>query len=236
MIDLAVGPMGQDFLLWRCLHQGPLDLRTIENPAPNPEVDWMFTRARNVPLLEKLTRTYGACAILARDGNLVVGSLRFYPKALCSFGESGAGFCLQQRSPFGPAEDLSSRQFPCLDELQDKTLFVHCLMVAAPVDDPGRYRRHGLASRMVRELVRWAGDEGWHAIEATAYEELPTLYAISGVAGRRFWEPLGFRVVRKDREPAIQGEILETLRGEAATAGVIPDDVTNRYAMRLDLG
>src|SRR5512135_487808 len=95
MADLFAGPMGEGFLLWRCLHQGPLGPHNIESPAPNPEVDWAFVRARNLPLLEKLTKTYGACAILARDGNLVVGSLRFYPKALCSFGENGAGFCLQ---------------------------------------------------------------------------------------------------------------------------------------------
>jgi GNAT superfamily N-acetyltransferase len=235
MTEPVVDPMGEGFLLWRCLHQGPLSPRNIDIPLPNPEVDWAFVRARNIPLLEKLTRTYGACAILAREGDLVVGSLRFYPKALCSFGESGAGFCLQQRYPYGPEKESVKRDFLPLRELADKTLFVHCMMVAAPAADPGRYRRRGLASRMVRELIRWAGETGWHAIEATAYQELPTLYSISGVAGRRFWEPPGFRVIRKDREPGIQGATLEALRTEAAAAGVTPDEVTNRYAMRLEL-
>ncbi len=232
---LTVESMGETFLVWRCLHQGSLNCGNIDSPLPNPQVDWAFVRARNIPLLEKLTKTYGSCAIIARDEDEVVGTLRFYPKALCSCDESGAGFCLQQRSPFGPAEDLGARDLPRIEELEDKTLFVHCLMVAAPGDDPARYRRRGLASRMVRELVRWAVAAGWQAIEATAYEELPTLYAISGVAGRRFWEPLGFRVVRQDHEPGITGEILDTLQKEASSAGLSPRDVTNRYQMRMDL-
>ncbi len=230
-----IEPMREDLLLWRCLHGGPLNRRNIEAPAPNPEVDWSWARARNVPLLVKLTRTYGACAILARHGEDVVGTLRFYPKAVCSFGDNGAGFCLQQRSPSGPADDMTAREFPTPEALGEKTLFVHCLMIAAPSDDPDRYRRRGLATRLARELVRWATVQGWSSIEANAYEELPMLHAISGVAGRRFWERVGFRLIRKDTEPAISGDLLETLRLAAVAAGLRPENVANRYRMRLDL-
>jgi hypothetical protein len=234
MDDLVVEPMSEGFLLWRCLHGGSINRQTIDTPPPNPEVDWPFARARNLPLLEKLTRTYGACAIVARDGVDVVGTLRFYPKSLCSSGE-GAGFCLQQKYPAGPKDDLAIEGFPPLEALADKTLFVHCLMVAAPSEDPGRYRRKGLATRLARELAGWARDRSWFAIEASAYEELPLLYAISGAAGRRFWEKLGFRLVDQDKEPAISGEFLEKLRRDAVAAGLRPEDVTNRYRMRLAL-
>jgi hypothetical protein len=236
MLDnLVVEPMGQDFLLWRCLHGGPVSRRTIESLPPNPEVEWAYVRARNIPLLEKLTRTYGSCAILARDGDDVVGTLRFYPKALLSFGE-GAGFCLQQRPPAGPKDDLAAGVFPPLEALTDKTLFVHCFMIAAPPGDPNRYRRKGLATRLGTELIRWARDQGWSAIEASAYEELPMLYAISGAAGRRFWERLGFLLVYQDTEPAIRGEFLEKLRLDAVAAGLRSEDAANRYRMRLELG
>ncbi len=234
MDDLIVEPMGEGFLLWRCLHQGPLDPRNLGDPKPNPEVDWPHARARNIPLLEKLTRTYGACAIVARDGDEIIGTLRFYPEVLCSFGESGAGFCLLQRFPYGPADDLAARRFPLPAEMADRALFVHCLMIASPVAEPDRYRRKGLATRMAAELIRWAAAGGWHALEVNAYEEIPMLYAISGVAGRRFWEPLGFKVIRRDSEPAIKGDILEALRKDAAAAGLDPATVTNRYRLRLD--
>jgi len=232
---LLIEPMRENFLLWRCLHGGPLNLRNIDAPPPNPEVDWPSARARNIPLLAKLTWTYGACAILARDGDDVVASLRFYPKALCAFEDSGAGFCLQQRPPAGPADELAAHDFPPLTSQPDKTLFVHCLMITAPPGEPERYRRKGLATRLARELIRWATERGWSAIEATAYEELPMLYAISGVAGRRFWEPVGFRVVRQDKEPGISGDLLEKLRQDAVAAGLDPQRVVNRYRMRLDL-
>ena len=231
--ELVVEPMMGDFLLWRCLHGGAISRRTIDNPPPNLEVDWPFVRARNIPLLEKLTQAYGSCAIVARDGDDVVGTLRFYPKSLCSFGE-GAGFCLQQRSPAGPKDELAAGGFPPLKELADKTLFVHCLMIAAFHSDPSRYRRKGLATRLGLELIHWARDRGWSAIEASAYEELPMLYAISGTAGRRFWERLGFRLVLMDTEPSISGEFLERLRQDAVAAGLRPENVANRYRMRID--
>ena len=231
--DFVIAPMSEDFLVWRCLHGGPVSRRTIDGPPPNLEVDWPSTRARNLPLLRNLTRTYGACAILAHDGDDVVGTLRFYPKPLCSFGE-GSGFCLQQRYPAGPKDDLAAGELPPLEASVDKTLFIHCLMIAAPPGDPNRYRRKGLATRLGLELIRWAKDHGWSAIEASAYEELPMFYAISGAAGRRFWERLGFRMVHKDIEPAISGEFLEKLRLDAVAAGLRPDNVTDRYRMRIE--
>jgi hypothetical protein len=232
--DLVVEPMAEGFIVWRCLHGGPISRRTIDSPPPNLEVDWPSIRVRNIPLLRKLTRTYGACAILAHDGDEVVGTLRFYPKVLCSFVE-GAGFCLQQTAPAGPKDDLAAGEFRSLEGLTDKTLFVHCLMIASPSGDPGRYRRKGLATRLALELVRWAKNQGWSAIEATSYEEIPMLYAISGVAGRRFWEKLGFSMVHQDTEPAISGDFLETLRKDAVAAGLQPENVANRYRMRFEL-
>lgn len=235
MDDVIIEPMGGDLILWRCLHGGPLSADNIDRPAPHPGIDWPSTRDRNIPLLKKLVETYGTCAFIARDGGRVVGTLRFYPKAVCSFGEGGAAFCLQQAYPAGPKEDRAAGVFPALDELPDKTLFVHCLMVVSPEGDPGRYRRKGQATRLARELVRWAGERGWEAIEACAYEEIPMLYAIAGVAGKRFWEKIGFRCVHADTEPGMTGDLLEAIRKDAVAAGIPAERATNRYRMRREL-
>lgn len=232
--DLIIEPMGGDLLVWRCLHSGPLSADSIDHPSPNPEVDWPSTRQRNVPLLRKLVEVYGSCAIIARDGNEIVATLRFYPKALYAL-SGGEGFCLQQRYPFGPAEDLVSQRFPPLSELADKTLVVHCMMIAAPHGDPGRYRRKGLATRMVQELIRWATQRGWEAIEATAYEDIPLLYAISGAAGKSFWHKLGFQIIKQDTERAIEGALLERVCVDAEKAGVPPERAAAKYLMRLQL-
>jgi hypothetical protein len=232
---LVVGPMGSDLLLWRCLHGGPLSLQTIDTPAPLARIDWQSVRARNVPLLQKLVETYGSCAIVAWDGAEVVGTLRFYPKALCEFGPGGAAFCLQQPHPAGPRDDRGAGPFPPQEALTDGTLFVHCLFVVSPWDEPDRYRRKGLATRLVLELVRWGRERGWLTIEANAYEEIPMLYARAGVAGRRFWEKIGFRCVQADTEPGMTGEILEAIRKDAAAAGIPPERAANRFRMRLEL-
>ena len=235
MDGLIIEPMRDDFLLWRCLHGGPLSPKNIDDPAPHPAIDWPLTRARNLPLLNKLIATYGTCAIVARDGDEVVATLRFYPKTLCPFSAGDAAFCLQQAYPAGPKDDLAAQAFPSREEMPDRTLFVHCLMIVSPVEEPTRYRRKGLATRMTLELVRWARDHGWDTIEANAYEEIPMLYAIAGVAGRRFWEKIGFETVHSDTEPGLSGELLEAIRKDAAAAGIPPEKAANRYRMRLDL-
>jgi len=43
--------------------------------------------------------------------------------------------------PGRPKDELAAGGFPPLKELADKTLFVHCLMIAAFHSDPSRYRR-----------------------------------------------------------------------------------------------
>ncbi len=233
---LVVEPMSRDLILWRCLHAGPISAENLDCPPPNPQVDFPAIRTRNLPLLRKLIQVYGACAITARDGAEVVATLRFYPMALCEFGEAGAGFCMQQSFPSGPADDLVTRRFLPLEELPDKTLFVHCLLVVSPKDAPDQYRRKGLASRLVRELIRWSGERGWHAIEANAYEEIPLLYEIGGVAGKSFWQKLGFSIVRKDTEPGITGEFFDAMLKSGLSVGIPAERVADRYRMRLELG
>jgi hypothetical protein len=236
MLDrLTVAPMSEDLILWRCLHAGPIGAANLDSPPGNPQIDFPAIRSRNLPLIRKLMQVYGACALVAQDGDEVVATLRFYPTALCDFSNCGAGLCMQQNFPAGPAEELATREFPILQRLPDKTLFVHCLLVVSPADDPGRYRRKGLASRLVRELTCWARDKGWQAIEATAYEEIPFLYDNAGVAGRRFWQKLGFSVVRQDTEPAMSGEWFEVVSRSALSVGIPVGHVANRYRMRLEL-
>jgi hypothetical protein len=232
---LIIEPMTENFLVWRCLHGGAFDFANIDHPKPNPQVDWQYIKTRNTPLLKKLISTYGTCAILARDGNLIIGTLRFYPKVLCTFSGEGLGLCLQQRYPAGPSDQFVNQELLPAHKLRDKTLFVHCLFIAASDNDPDRYRRKGLATLMVRELIKWGIKNKWDGIEASAYEEIPTLYAISGVAGKLFWEKLGFQVIQQDTEPGMKGEILEVILKSAAEVGIPLKDTTNRYRMRLEL-
>jgi GNAT superfamily N-acetyltransferase len=174
---------------------------------------------------------------LARQGEAVVGHLRFYPKAVFDLAAPGLGLCLQQEFPSGPDDDLGQIGFPPLDKNADKTLLVHCMMIAP--DEPGResLRRRGIGRRMAGKLIDWATANGWRAVEATAYSSLPIVYTISGQAGRSFWEDLGFRLVRTEREPLLgqENDFVRTMREQARARGIDPSAVSDRFTMRRDL-
>lgn len=237
--DLVVEMMSADFILWRCLHGGPLTRENLDQPGPSTDVPWDQIRSRNRPLLAKLTETYGACAVIVRDGDQIVGQLRFYPQAICELAAAGPGFCLQQTFPCGPADDFAEKDFPPLDQIADKSLFIHCLMTGSFQQEDNPYRRQGLGSRMVHTLIAWARERGWTAIEAHAYADLPCIYAITGQASTAFWEKLGFRVVESIIEPALAdsdaADFVEVLLKEAADRGMDPETAKTRHTMRLDL-
>lgn len=234
---LVVEMMSKEAILWRCLHGGQLTPESIEEWDSEAGLSWAEFRARNVPFLRNLTDTYGACAVVARVGSLFVGHLRFYPKAVREAAEGSLGTCLQQEFPYGPAADLGLKKFPPLSEIEDKTLVVHCMMLAPHAPGGESYLRRGIGTRMARALIDWATVTGWRAIEATAYEGLPIVYEITGQAGRGFWENLGFRLVRVEVEPALEAEsdFVQKMRKEALARGLDPALLKNKYIMRRDL-
>jgi len=229
--------MSGEALLWRCLHGGPLTAASVDSPGPDGHVPFEAFRARNLSFLDNLVKTYGACAVVAKQDEAVVGHLRFYPKTVRELAAPGLGLCLQQEFPSGPADTLGRGRSPPLDEIADKTLLVHCLMVAPDGPGGGSLRRRGIGRRMAGTLVDWAGANGWQAIEATAYASLPIVYTISGQAGRSFWEGLGFRLVRIGREPLLEteNEFVRTMREQAAALGIDPASITDKYTMRREL-
>ena len=123
--------------------------------------------------------------------------------------------------------------------MADKTLFVHCMMTGSSQREENPYQRKGIGSRLVRTLIAWARPRGWSAIEATAYADLPCVYAITGQAGKTFWEKLGFHVVETTIEPAfLEAEndgFVRTLLNEAAGRGMDATVAKTRHTMRLDL-
>ena len=57
--DIVVEPMTEDFILWRCIHGGPLSCDAIDEWSPDDSMPWNRYQARNKALLSKLTRMYG---------------------------------------------------------------------------------------------------------------------------------------------------------------------------------
>jgi GNAT superfamily N-acetyltransferase len=234
--NVVIEPMTEELILWRCLHFGPLSCSTIEEWPADSEIPFERYRERNKDLLLKLTRTYGACAIVARDGDDVVGMLRFYPREVWKM--EGAGeLCLQQDHPAGPVDGFADADFPTLEQMADKTLVVHCMMSGSSQLKENPYLRKGIGSRMVKALIPWAADRGWERIEADAFEDLPIIYEITGSAGPAFWQKLGFSVADRHPHPYLQqpSEFLEKLEAQAESLGIDPERAKDTIIMRLDL-
>ena len=237
--DLVVEPMTDVYVLWRCLHGGPITRCRVDQCPSTDGIRWERYRQRNLPLLRKIAKTYGACAILARDGDHIVGQLRFYPKAICDLKGAG-GLCLQQDHPAGPAEDFADHDFPPLAQIEDKTLVVHCLMTGSPQQRENPYQRKGIGTRMVKALIQWAKANGWERIEADSFEDIPIIYEVTGSAGHTFWEKLGFRMVDRHLHPELQdrskfAEFITTLEEQAKAIGIPSEQARDRLVMRLDL-
>ena len=118
-------------------------------------------------LLGKLTATYGSCAMLPRDGDSVVGCLRFCPKAIASMAEAGT-LCMRPAYPAGPSDWLVELRFPSLEEIDDRALAVRYLMTGSPQRQASLHQRKGIGTRLVRGLEEWAREKGWRAVVAIA--------------------------------------------------------------------
>lgn len=237
--DVVVEPMTDDCILWRCLHAGPLTCHSVDQLPSEGRTELERYRRRNLPFLRKIARTYGACAILARDGDRIVGMLRFYPKAICGLDGAG-GLCLLQDHPAGPIEGFAENHFPAPAQIEDRTLSVHCLMTGSPQQKENPYQRKGIGTRMVRALIQWAKANGWERIEADSFEDLPIIYEMTGSAGHKFWEHLGFHIVDRHPHPALQErseftEFVTTLEEQAKAVGISPERARDRLIVRLDL-
>ena len=86
-------------------------------------------------------------------------------------------------------------------------------------------------------LIDWARTAGWQAIETVAYEDLDLLYGITGVAGKTFWDMLGFQVAEIGVEQGLAGEndFTRALREQARAVGLAPEAISHKYTMRLGL-
>jgi hypothetical protein len=233
--DVVIKPMTEDFLLWRCLHGGPLSKSSIDIPTEDSQAAFKY-KSTSSTLVKKLIQTYETCAMLAWDQNEVVGFVRFYPKIVEQMNEAGH-FCLLQDFPNGPSEQLVQADFPHLDKISDKTLSVNCMMTGSPLIKNNPYQRKGLGTSLIEALIEWARVNGWQAIEAEAYHDLPLFFEVTGNAGRSWWQKLGFNVVSIGEETAMkdESEFFQKAKKQAKELGLNPDEVAKRFRMRLEL-
>ncbi len=147
--------------------------KAVPNQWPNPPV---------VAYFKKVMDTYGTGAIMAWQGQTLVGFLPFMP---LNCGLPEMVFCVCAPIEHTP-EHISASTVVPLNELNPKVIKVQCLSVSK------RLRRKGIGSAMVIYLIDWAKQQGWEKIQGWAFESSEIDDSYTWLPSIQFWEKSGF--------------------------------------------
>ena len=154
---MEILPMTKDFVLFRCVHFGPLGPSNIETaPADIPGLlDGQFER--NKRFLTRVIDAYGSCGMLAMDGDFVVGHVRFYPQTICDQHR----FCCQDPNN-AITHEMVEMNLPRLENPADRILRIDCILAHED------YRGQGLTHALLDGVLDWAKNNNWTAVRAWA--------------------------------------------------------------------
>lgn len=258
---VTIRPMGEDFILPRCLHQGPIDPEEIRRDwqsVPDlPSHPWQDGVIADLvgrydylsqsgghdamrEFMREIIRRYGTCALLAWDEDKVTGFIRFYPLDVARM----MGAAVPEKKHLAVVF-AGPHRFPPDPE----ALWVQCVMTcrpyigekpatAGPHHFPGSSEagaRRGVGQQLVHALIDWARPRGWKRIVKQAHPDLDVYYGIFGGGGRAFWEKAGFRVIETFRDPSALGECRTLIDAERQEKGIGEEEAETWFLMSYDL-
>ena len=188
--------MHEGSVLTSCLHSGPISLAEVARAEELPswlERDAQLPGGTVARVLNALCREYGSCGVMAVDGDVVVGKVRFAPAGL----NEGVPECAQQHAEAWLGCDPGT--LPPRRGLRPRALRIWCVQVVA--DD--RYRRKGIATAMVAQMAAWARAEGWEEIHAHAIRAIPPLLDWAGIFSLDAYRRLGFTPTSSEVGPGL---------------------------------
>ena len=158
--NMKIVPMDKTFVLYRCLHAGLLSKSNIEQKSTNVPGLPREQTCRNEKFLKRLISAYGSCAMLAYDGDYVVGYARFYPEIIYSLTSRKHICCQDQHMPI--TSEMADIQMPHINKLSDQTIRISCWFIDMD------YRNQGLSHLLLQHTVEWAREHGWTIVRASA--------------------------------------------------------------------
>ena len=194
--------------------------------------------------LRALCKTYGSCAVLAVEDDLVVGTLRFYPSALDDLLQD-----IQQEESVKAIAAFKLADLPPKESLSPKTLQIHCFQVAEVGDavrsgQESKYLRRGIGTNMLKALIDWARSEGWDEIRAKAIQHIRPLMSWINYLSVERYRALGFEIGKSVSNDELlggvrgmraghHGEIIEKLWGPYAHLS--DEEAATKHDVVLDL-
>jgi len=173
-------------LLPYCLHSGAVPLASLSHPE---EARARFEAEHGLPhspvaeFLQALSRNYGAVGVIAVDGDVIVGKVRFAPRYL--FGGTDQG-CVQSEDGVKAIKAVELEKLTPFEDLRPKSLFIWCFQ-ALPA-----YAGQGIGTSMLRTLIAWARENGWEEMHASAIGHIRPLLDWTGAFSIDRYRNLGF--------------------------------------------
>jgi len=202
VIDIRA--MDEDFIVYRKMYQAPL---TRENIGKINPWDWREHleefRAKGwqkviEDFFRKHIRAIGSCAVLAWEGEGVIGKMYFTTKEVwAAFRQTGAFMCVEHECMPKAILTFTDEQLQTLLASQSRTLRIACFNIG---HSDARYQGKGIATAMVEFLKQWGRERGWRWIEAWSVPDVVPEAALGGFILRRSaWERRGFHVKEETR-------------------------------------
>ncbi len=191
---MKIVPMNKEFVLYRCLHGGLLSPSNIEQKSrhvpglPEEQIN------RNRLFLTRLIDTYGSCAMLAMDGDMVVGHVRFYPDIICEL-LGTRDICCQDPGA-AITEGMVDMAMPQMESISDPKIMIHCWLIHK------EYRYRGISHLLLQGMLRWAQKHGWQAVRASAAVNDPWVASQACTLMLRTYEKHGFK--KYETVPSVQ--------------------------------
>ncbi len=226
--------MDDSFVVYRKMYVPPLTPDNIGKVNPG---DWAehLEKFRSLgwqklieDFLGKHIRLSGSCAILAWDGDGVIGKMYFTTKEMWdAFRAADCWFCVEHDSMPKFIQSLSDERMEALLASPSRTLQILCFNVGHM---DGRYHGQGITKAMVRYLQQWARERGWHRLIMESCPDITPTIVLGGHTLRRgTLERLGFHVAEERLAPPKEAEHRLRVINELAAGKTDYPDLADWY-------
>jgi GNAT superfamily N-acetyltransferase len=201
--EISIRAMDESFIVYRKMYVPPLTPENIGTIAPHDDVRQLerFRRKGWLHVLEEFfrrqIRTIGSCAILAWDGDGVIGKMHFTTREMWdAFRRAGGWYCVDHESMPRIIQSLNDEEMESLLASPSRTLYAPCFNIG---HFDARYQGKGIATSMIAFLKDWARQRNWQRIEMPSCPDVVPFKALGGhVLRQSRLEREGFRLVREE--------------------------------------
>ena len=200
---MKIYPMNKDFILFRCLHNGPLSPSNIETKSMNIACLTKEQIERNKKLLRRLIDTYGSCAMLAMEGDSVIAHARFYPQIIYNRFK----FCCHDPKHV-ITQEMVEMNLPPLTNPTERILRITCFFVHKD------YRGQGLSHKLIDAILKWAKNNSWKSVRCFAYLDNYWLASEMCTPMLRTYSKHGFKKIGIVTIPEVKDFLQQMKNGE----------------------